>query len=94
MTTTPEHGVAEELEPLVRGVAGVLGAPRAVHQGRGQEVGREVEAEALDQLLEPGYREGDQEPLQPADDVVDGVAHRLQVLEVLVVDAEARRSAR
>ena len=27
-------------------------------------------------------------PLQPADDVVDGVADRLQVLEVLVVDAE------
>ena len=34
-----------------------------------------------------GYRKGDG-VLEPADDVVDGVAHRLQVLEVLVVDAE------
>ena len=57
-----EHGVAQELEPLVRGVAGVLGAPGAVHQGGGQEVVGEVEAEALDQLREPGYREGDRSP--------------------------------
>jgi hypothetical protein len=58
----PEHGVTEELEPLVRGMAGVLGAPGSVHQGGRQEVGREVEGEALDQLLEPGYREGDRNP--------------------------------
>ncbi len=30
-----ENGVTEELEALVGGVAGVLGAPGAVHQGRG-----------------------------------------------------------
>ena len=84
-----EHGVAEELEALVRGVAGVLGAPRAVHERGGRRSGGEVEPEALDELREVGYREGDREVLEPADDVVDGVAHRLQVLEVLVVDAEA-----
>ena len=55
-----EHGVAEELEPLVRGVAGVLRAPRAVHESGGEEVGREVEAEALDELRELGYRKGDE----------------------------------
>ena len=89
-----EHGVAQELEALVRRVAGVLRAPGAVHEGRREEVGSEVEAEALDQAGQAGYREVDRRPLQPADDVVDGVAHRLQVLEVLVVDAEARRCAR
>ena len=57
-----EHGVAEELEALVRGVAGVLRAPGAVHERGGEEVGGEVEAEALDQLREPGYREGDRSP--------------------------------
>ena len=54
-----EHGVAEELEPLVRGVAGVLRAPGAVHERGGEEVGREVEPEALDELREVGYRKGD-----------------------------------
>ena len=34
-----EHGVAEELEALVRRVAGVLRAPRAVHERRREEVG-------------------------------------------------------
>ena len=53
-----EHGVAEELEPLVRGVAGVLRAPRAVHESGGEEVGREVEAEALDELREAWVPEG------------------------------------
>jgi hypothetical protein len=56
----PEHSVAEELEPLVRGVAGVLCAPRAVHERRGEEVGREVEAEALDELRKVRDREGDE----------------------------------
>ena len=87
-----EHRVAEELEALVRRVAGVLGAPGAVHQGRREEVGIEVEAEALDQSFQAGYREAMTDLLQPADDVVDGVAHRLQVLEVFVVDAEADRA--
>jgi len=54
-----EHGVAQELEPLVRRMASVLCAPGSVHQGGGQEVVGEVEAKALDQLREPGYREGD-----------------------------------
>jgi len=40
-------------------MAGVLGAPGAVDEGGGQEVGREVEAEALDELRELGYRKGD-----------------------------------
>ena len=57
-----EHGVAEELEPLVRGVASVLRAPRSVHERGGQEVGGEVEPETLDQLREPWYREGDRNP--------------------------------
>jgi hypothetical protein len=34
----PEHGVAEELEPLVRVVTRVLGAPRPVRDGQGEEV--------------------------------------------------------
>jgi hypothetical protein len=57
-----EDGVAEELEPLVRGVPGVLGAPRSVDQGRGQEIGDEVEAEPLDELREVRDREGDRDP--------------------------------
>jgi hypothetical protein len=57
-----QHRVAEELESLVGGVARVLRAPRAMHQRGSEEVGREVEPEALDQLLEPGYREGDRGP--------------------------------
>jgi hypothetical protein len=56
----PEHGVAEELEPLVGGMTGVLRAPGAVHESRSEEVGREVEAEALDELRELGYRKGDE----------------------------------
>ena len=71
----------------------MLGAPGAVGQRRRQEVGiaRSTPRRST-RCLESGYREGDQEPLQPADDVVDGVPHRLQVLEVLVVDAEADRA--
>jgi hypothetical protein len=34
----PEHGVAEELEPLVRLVARVLGAPGAVRDGEREQV--------------------------------------------------------
>jgi hypothetical protein len=56
----PEHGVAQELEALVGGMAGVLRAPGAVHEGGGKEVGSEVEAEALDELRELGYRKGDE----------------------------------
>jgi hypothetical protein len=55
-----EDGVAEELEALVRGMARVLGAPRSVHEGRSEEVGREIEAEALDELREVRDREGDE----------------------------------
>jgi hypothetical protein len=58
----PQHRVAEELEPLVRVVAGVLGTPGAVHQGRREEVEVDVEAEAFDELLESRDREGDQDP--------------------------------
>jgi hypothetical protein len=58
----PEHGVAEELQPLVGGVAGVLGAPGSVHERRRQEVGCEVEAEALDELVQAGDWEGDRDP--------------------------------
>jgi hypothetical protein len=54
-----EHGVAEELEALVRRVAGMLGTPRSVHERRSEEVGREIEAEALDELREVGDRKGD-----------------------------------
>jgi hypothetical protein len=55
-----EDGVAEELEALVARVAGVLGAPGAVDEGGRQEVGGEIEAEALDELGEPWDREGDE----------------------------------
>jgi hypothetical protein len=55
-----EHGVTEELEALVRRVAGMLGAPRSVHERRSEEVGREIEAEALDELREVGDRKGDE----------------------------------
>jgi hypothetical protein len=34
-----EHGVAEELEPLVRLPPGVLGAPRTVDDGRREVLG-------------------------------------------------------
>jgi hypothetical protein len=53
-----EHGVAEELEPLVRRPAGVLGAPRPVHQRRSQQRGVvDGTAEPLVQLLEACRRE-------------------------------------
>jgi hypothetical protein len=58
----PENGVTKELQSLVGGVAGVLRTPGSVDQRRRQEVGSEVDAEALDQILESGYREGDQNP--------------------------------
>jgi hypothetical protein len=40
-----QHRVTEELEPLVRVVTGVLGAPRPVDERRGESV-RAVEADA------------------------------------------------
>jgi len=56
----PEHRVAEELQPLVRVVAGVLGAPRPVDERRGQNPGVvEGDAEPLGQLREMWDREGD-----------------------------------
>jgi hypothetical protein len=54
-----EHGVAEELEPLVRGVARVLGAPGAVRERGCELLGREVEAEAVDERLQVRDRERD-----------------------------------
>jgi hypothetical protein len=56
-----EDGVPEELEALVRRVPGVLGAPRAVHEGGREEGGVEVVAEAGDQAVEVGDREVDQD---------------------------------
>jgi hypothetical protein len=85
----PEHGVAEELEALVRLVPGVLGTPAAVGE-RGRQVGfvRKRPAQPFMQSCEAG--DGEQEPLlQPRDDVVDGVPDGLQVGEVLVVDVKA-----
>ena len=83
-----EHRVAEELQPLVGGVARELRAPRAVRQGLAEQ-GRVLEpvAEALGERLQ--IRPGGQGLLHPLVDVVDGVADRLQVLQVLVLDAEA-----
>jgi hypothetical protein len=48
-----EHGVTEELQALVRRVAGVLGAPRSVREGLVQQ-GRllEVVADPLCQRLD------------------------------------------
>jgi hypothetical protein len=50
-----EHGVTEELEPLVRAVPRVLGTPRTVRERRGQcrLVGNRP-SEALVQRGEPG----------------------------------------
>jgi hypothetical protein len=56
-----EHGVAEELEALVRRVPWVLGTPRTVHECGGEDLRREVDAEAGDQGLEVVDREGDQD---------------------------------
>ena len=48
-----QHRVAEELEPLVGVVAGVLGAPRPVDERRRQHVGAvEGDAEALGEFVE------------------------------------------
>jgi hypothetical protein len=57
-----QHGVAEELEPLVGRVPGVLCAPGAVHERWREEVRREVEAEALDQAFQARYRKRDDRP--------------------------------
>jgi hypothetical protein len=57
-----EHGVAEELEALVRGVTRVLGAPGPVHERRRDEVGSEVEPEALDQARQVRDRKLDGGP--------------------------------
>jgi hypothetical protein len=49
----PQHRIAQELQPLVGLVAGVLGAPRAVHEGTRQHVSLiEADAEAAGQLVE------------------------------------------
>ncbi len=91
-----EHGVAEELEPLVGLVPGVSrrtttgGRARAQQLGVGERVARAARPSAVELGL--GVRSGPRSSL--ADDVVDGVAHGLQVLEVLVVDAEADACAR
>jgi hypothetical protein len=55
-----EHGVAQELEALVGGVTRVLRAPRPVHERRREEVGWEVEPEALDELCQVRDRERDE----------------------------------
>jgi hypothetical protein len=84
----PEHGVAEELETLVRLGAGVFGAPAPVGEGELEERAVvEPVVEAVEQPVEVGC--GDQWLAHPRVDVVDGVAHRLEILEVLVVDPEA-----
>jgi hypothetical protein len=57
-----EHGVAQELEALVRRVAGVLGAPRSVDEGRRQPLRVDLDREAFDEGGEVGDREGDQDP--------------------------------
>ena len=53
-----QHRVAQELEALVGGPAGVLGAPRPVHQRRTEDR-RVVDgtAEPFVELLEAGRRE-------------------------------------
>jgi hypothetical protein len=85
-----EDGVAEELEALVRVVAGVLGAPRPVDERGSQDVRAvDSDAETLGQLIESVDGKGDGAASEPGEDVIDGVAHRLDVLEVFVLDAEA-----
>jgi len=50
-----EHGVAEELEPLVGGAPRHLGAPRPVGEGSGQQLGiREAATQAGGERLELG----------------------------------------
>jgi hypothetical protein len=56
-----EHGVAEELEPLVRLVARVLGAPRAVRQGELEQAQvRERAAEPVGETSQGVVVAGDQ----------------------------------
>jgi hypothetical protein len=95
-----EDGVAQELEPLVGLLAARLGAPGTMDEGPSQEEavsprqaqprgqrGRLV-AERLPSVLRAGHA-GGSGPLELGDHVVHGVAHRPQVLQVLVVDSEA-----
>jgi hypothetical protein len=55
-----EDGVAEELQALVGVVAGMLGAPGTVDQRGRQEVGGQVEPEALDELRKVWDRKRDE----------------------------------
>jgi hypothetical protein len=56
-----QHGVAQELEALVRRVPRVLGAPRTVDEGGRDECSVEVDTEAGDEAVEVGDREVDQD---------------------------------
>ena len=96
-----EHGVAEELEALVGRRAGVLRAPRAVGHGQREEHGigerrgrggrpSSVMARSV-MSTDPSSRHR-RASAEAGDDVVDGVADRLEVLEVLVLDAEPDRA--
>ena len=84
----PEHGVAEELQSLVGQLTRVLGAPRPVREGP-MPAGPGSANAQTESFDEQRAKVGSviRTPRRPCD-VVDGVAHRLQVLEVLVVDAE------
>ena len=96
-----EHGVAEELEPLVRLLDAVLRAVRPVRQRLVEEA--VVDERPAERELQPSVEcrvdgtappSGHQVDVPPcsalqagAIDVVDRVAHGVQVAEVLVVDA-------
>ena len=87
-----EHGVAEELEPLVAVGARRLGAPRAMGHRPAQQATSSKRADAVGERREPSASAVTTEPVslgRALVDVVDGVADGLEVFEVLVFDAEA-----
>ncbi len=84
-----EHGIAEELESFVRGLTWVFGTPGTMRQ-------RDIEKSRVDKLMpEPLFKSDgggrcSQASAQLRDDVVDGVSHGAEILEVFVVDTETR----
>ena len=94
-----EHRIAEELQPLVALVTRMLRAPGPVIERSVQQlpIGESM-ADALLQRAEiaeigSGHVIG-RSGCCPIVDVIDGVAHGLQVFEILVLDPEAGDAAR
>ncbi|MEK9637586.1 MAG: hypothetical protein VW060_11000, partial [Acidimicrobiaceae bacterium] len=73
-----EHGIAQELEPFVRLIAGMLSAPRPVREGMNQQA--RLNKVITESLLEGGgRRRGEQGSAQLGDHVVDRIANGAEV---------------